>query len=112
VLSSHSDLDLREAAASALLELGGDERAVALLVECLERDDADAAGAEEALGAWLARRAARKDEGASDLMERWLALDIRGDGGAASIEEAAARRSMRARLLRELSRMGASAAKR
>jgi len=98
-------IDLRQAAAQALLALGEDPAATRFLLACLTDPAADSCAAEDALGAWLERRAAG-DTGAARLLERWRTLGP--DAGAIpTAEEQRARQRARAELLaNQLERLG------
>jgi len=92
-------LDLREASARALLELG-DDTAHAFLRACLTDPLADAGAAEAALERWLVRRAAA-DSSLAPLLERWRALEASG-AAIPTASELATRRGARAALLADL----------
>lgn len=89
--------DLRQAAAESLLALDERDSARAHLAAVLAEGTGDPVGAEDALGAHLARRAAT-DEAARALLERWNALDVRA-GDIATVAETEARQRARGRLL-------------
>lgn len=92
-------LDLKQAAAQALVRLEDARDALEFLLGCLANPGADAGAAELALGSWLARRAEREPDIAPTL-ERWRALDP-APGALPDDEALRRRREQRAVLVRE-----------
>lgn len=72
LLASDTPIDLRQAAAHALIVMGAGESGVVFLFGALTNPAADQPGAELSLGLWLA---GREDEASKALLEKWRALD-------------------------------------
>lgn len=99
-------LDLRQAAAEALVEMGAGEGALPFLLRCLSDPAADRDAAEDALGRWLA---ARTDDAARAAHQAWLELGRSDTYPAPTRAEVEARVRARIDLLtRELPRLIAS----
>ena len=71
--ASAGAIDLRQAAAQALLAIEPAHAALSFVRECLQDERADGGAAENALGAWLAKRAAA-DPALGDVLARWESL--------------------------------------
>ncbi|HEX6882397.1 MAG TPA: hypothetical protein VF530_03390, partial [Planctomycetota bacterium] len=100
LLAEAPTLDLRQAAAQALIALEPEHAALARVVDCLTDEEADGGAAEVALGAWLTTRA-RADDTLAELLARWNAL-APSAGTVPGADAVAARRRERAKLLRPL----------
>lgn len=98
VLRGDAGVDLRQAAAVSLLELGDVAEASAFLVERLTDRFSDSGAAEDALGAWLARRAVDGAAG-EELLAAWSSLGP-PEGTIPTAGEVLERQRARAELLR------------
>lgn len=74
LLDAAEPVDLRQAAAQALLSLDGDLVAAAFVIECMTSTSADGAAAETALQSWLEQRATSQATGAADDLRAWREL--------------------------------------
>lgn len=95
LVNSAAPFDLRQACAVALVRMGVGDRAASFLLEALSATAADRAGAEAALGAWLAQV---EGDVAREAWQEWQALEP-APGTIPSSAEAMARIAARRALL-------------
>jgi len=97
-LDAREPIDLRQAAAGALVAAGQGDEVAPFLLECLTATAADAGAAEQALGHWIQARA-QLDDASRDRHARWVELEP-VPNSVPTAEDVARRRSTRAEIAR------------